>query len=78
MSMEYAGLDKNRKNLKFEQYRIRFFGVTDAHADIRTQNTENKSGLWLTYVDAGLSFNIPHKISVFFLHILYVITKTRQ
>ena len=31
MSMEYAGLDKNRKILKFKQYRIRFFGVT-AHA----------------------------------------------
>ena len=24
--------DKNRKYLKFEQYRIRFFGVTEAHA----------------------------------------------
>ena len=26
------GNDKNRKYLKFEQYRIRFFGVTEAHA----------------------------------------------
>ena len=28
----FRGNDKNRKYLKFEQYRIRFFGVTEAHA----------------------------------------------
>ena len=28
----FRGLDKNSKYLKFEQHRIRFFGVTEAHA----------------------------------------------
>ena len=28
----FRGNDKNRKYLKFEQYKIRFFGVTEAHA----------------------------------------------
>ena len=28
----FKGNDKNRKYLKFEQYRIRFFGVTEVHA----------------------------------------------
>ena len=28
----FGGLDKNSKYLKFEQYRIRFFGVTKAYA----------------------------------------------
>ena len=56
----FRGLDKNSKYLKFEQYRIRFFGVTEAHAiygrKIRTQNTEDKSGSQLTYVDFWVTF----------------------
>ena len=59
-------MTKKRKYLIFEQYRIRFFRCHRSSCDIWTQNTQNKSGLRLTY-----SF-------FFFPHLLYVITKNHQ
>ena len=59
---------------------IRLISVSEDHAiygrKIRTQNTENKSGSRLTHVNFWVAFqNTAKKCLVFFLHLLYVITK---
>ena len=63
----FRGLDKNSTNLKFEQYRIRFFGVTEAHAIYGRKILRiNQDRGWHTLI-AGLLFKIPHQMLCFHL-----------
>ena len=62
----FTGNDKNRKYLKFEEHRIRFFGDTEAHAIYGCKILRiNQDCGWHTKI-AGLLFKIPHRMLSFF------------